>query len=132
MEKTPWIRALAAKQAEGARKVQALRKERGIPPWWEKANENTRKDLQGVSAENYLKRVEAALAVEGCPVEALEEIKRKCLTHRLGMDTIRNAKKQDPKNRDKLEALFREIESLVNTLENATGFDLFDESTWKK
>jgi hypothetical protein len=131
-EKRAWVKKLSAKQAEGARRVQAMRKERGIPPWWKTTNENTRRDLQGVSAEHYLQKVEAALAVEGSPVELLLKIKTKCLTHRLGMDRIRNATKQDPKGRDKLEQLFREIESLVNDLDNSFGFDLFDESTWRK
>ena len=131
-EKRAWVKKLSAKQAEGARRVQAMRKERGIPPWWKSTNENTRRDLQGVSAEHYLQKVEAALAVEGSPVKLLLEIKTKCLTHRLGMDKIRNATRQDPKGRDKLEQLFREIESLVNDLDNSFGFDLFDESTWRK
>jgi hypothetical protein len=131
-QKRAWLKKLSAKQAEGARRIHAMRKERGIPPWWKQTNENTRRDLQGVSAEHYLQRVEAALAVEGCPVRQLEEIRTKCLTHRLGMDRIRNAGKQEPKNRTKLEQLFREIESLVNALDNSTGFDLFDKTTWQK
>lgn len=131
-EKRAWVKKLAAKQAEGARRVQAMRKERGIPPWWKTTNENTRRDLQGLSAEHYLQKVEAALAVEGSPVESLLKIKTKCLTHRLGMDRIRNATKQDPKGRDKLEQLFKEIEALVNDLDNSFGFDLLDESTWRK
>lgn len=131
-EKRAWVKKLSAKQAEGARRVQAMRNERGIPPWWKQTNENTRRDLQGVSAEHYLQKVEAALAVEGCPVQQLEEIRTKCRTHRLGMDRIRNATKQEPKSRAKLEKLFREIESLVNDLDNSTGFDLFDETTWQK
>lgn len=131
-EKRAWVKKLAAKQAEGARRVQAEREERGIPPWWQATNENTRRDLQGLSAEHYLQKIESALAVEGVPVEMLLKIRTKCLTHRLGMDRIRNAAKQDPKGRDKLEQLFREIESLVNDLDISFGFDLFEESTWHK
>lgn len=130
-EKRAWIKKLAAKQVEGARRVQAIRKERGIPPWWKESNENTRRDLQAVSVEHYLQRVEAALAVDGCPAKELEQIKVKCLTHRRGVDILRNATKQEPKNRKALEGLFREIESLVNDLDNSTGFDLFDEETWQ-
>ena len=69
--------------------------------------------------------------MEGCPAEKLELIKVKCRTHKLGVDRLRNATKQEPKNRPELEKLFREIESLVNDLENSTGFDLFDEATWQ-
>ena len=130
-EKRAWVKKLAAKQVEGLRRVQAIRKERGIPPWWKESNENTRRDLQAVSVEHYLQRVEAALAVEGCPSKELEPIKVKCLTHRRGVDILRNATKQEPKNRKVLEALFREIESLVNDLDNSTGFDLLDEATWQ-
>jgi hypothetical protein len=130
-EKRAWIKKLAAKQVEGARRVQAIRKERGIPPWWKESNENTRRDLQAVSVEHYLQRVEAALEVEGGPSKELELIKVKCLTHRRGVDILRNATKQEPKNRKVLEGLFREIESLVNDLDNSTGFDLFDEATWQ-
>jgi hypothetical protein len=130
-EKRAWIKKLAARQAEGARRVQAIRKERGIPPWWKESNENTRRDLQAVSVEQYLQRVEAALAVEGCPAKELELIKVKCLTHRRGVNILRKATKREPKNRKMLEGLFREIESLVNDLDNSTGFDLFDESTWQ-
>ena len=131
-EKRAWVKRLTAKQVEGARRVQSMREERGIPPWWKESNENTRKDLQGLSAEHYLQKVESALAAEGCPVERLELIRTKCLTHRLGVDRIRNATKREPKHRKELEALFREIEHLVNELENSTGFDLFDEATWQK
>ena len=131
-EKRTWVRKLAAKQAEGARRAQAVRGKRDLAPWDKTSNENTRRDLQGLSAEHYLQKVEAALAVEGSPVKLLLEIKTKCLTHRLGMDKIRNATRQDPKGRDKLEQLFREIESLVNDLDNSFGFDLFDESSWRK
>ena len=131
-EKRAWVKELSAKQADNLMRVQAMRKERGIPPWWKTTNENTRRDLNGLSAEYYLQKVEAALAVEGAPVKLLLEIKTKCLTHRLGMDKIRNATRQDPKGRDKLEQLFKEIETLVNDLDNSFGFDLFDESTWKK
>lgn len=131
-QKRFWIKRLAAKQVEHARRVQEIRGEKGIPPWWKAQGENTRKDLQGVSAEHYLQKVEAALAVDGCPVERLQIIKSKCLTHRLGMDRIRNATTREPKHREELENLFREIESLVNEMDNALGFDLFDEATWKK
>lgn len=131
-EKRDWLKKLSARQAEGARRVQATRNEQGVPPWWKTSNENTRRDLQGLSAEHYLQKVEAALAVEGSPVNLLLEIKTKCLTHRLGMDKIRNASRRDPKGRDKLDQLFKEIESLVNDLDNSFGFDLFDESTWQK
>jgi hypothetical protein len=130
-EKRVWVKKLAAKQVEGLRRVQEIRKERGIPPWWKESNENTRRDLQSVSVEHYLQIVEAALAVEGCPSKELEQIKVKCLTHRRGVDILRNATKQEPKNRKVLEGLFREIESLVNDLDNSTGFDLFDEATWQ-
>jgi hypothetical protein len=130
-EKRAWIKKLATKQVEGARRVQAIRKERGIPPWWKASNENTRRDLQAVSVEHYLQRVEAALAVEGSPAKELELIKVKCLTHRRGVDILRNATKQEPKNRKVLEVLFREIESLVNDLDNSSGFNLFDEATWQ-
>ena len=131
-EKRAWVKKLSAKQAEGARRVQAMRKERGIPPWWKTTNENTRRDLQGLSAEHYLQKVEAALAVEGAPVELLKEIELLCRTHRLGMDRIRNATRQEPKGRDKLNQMYEKIQTLVNDLDNSFGFDLFDESTWQK
>lgn len=131
-EKRAWVKKLSAKQAEGARRVQAMRKERGIPPWWKTTNENTRRDLQGLSAEHYLQKVEAALAVEGSPVEQLKEIELLCRTHRLGMDRIRNANKRDPKRRDELNQMYLRIQSLVDALDNSFGFDLLDESSWRK
>ena len=131
-EKRAWVKELSAKQAENLRRIQAMKKERGLPPWVETSNENTRRDLNGLSAEYYLQKVEAALAVEGAPVKELKEIERLCRTHRLGMDKIRNATKRDPKGRDKLNQMYEKIQTLVNDLDNSFGFDLFDESTWRK
>lgn len=131
-EKRAWVKELSAKQAENLRRVQAMKKERGLPPWVKTSNENTRRDLNGLSAEYYLQKVEAALAVEGAPVKELKEIELLCRTHRLGMDKIRNATKRDPKGRDKLNQMYEKIQTLVNDLDNSFGFDLFDESTWRK
>jgi len=131
-EKRTWVKKLAAKQAEGARRAQAVRGKRDLAPWDKTSNENTRRDLQGLSAEHYLQKVEAALAVEGAPMEQLKEIEKWCRTHRLGMDRIRNANKRDPKRRDELNQMYLKIQSLVDALDNSLGFDLLDESTWKK
>jgi hypothetical protein len=131
-EKRNWVKKLGAKQAEGARRAQAVRGKRDLPPWDKTSYENNRRDLNGLSAEHYLQKVEAALLVEGAPVKELKEIELLCRTHRLGMDRIRNANIRDTKGRDKLNQMYLSIESLVAALLTSFGFDLFDESTWHK
>jgi hypothetical protein len=126
-DKKPWIKKLSVKSAEVARKVQTRET---IPPWWKAQNENTHKDLNAVTAEQILDQIEKALGIENCPAAALQEIKTQVNTFILGMDRVRNATKREPKNRDKLEKVFRNIEMKINNLNNATGFDLYDSSTW--
>jgi hypothetical protein len=128
-KKEPRIKYLSAKQAEMARKIQARKV---IPPWWQVANENTRKDLNDHSADQILAQIEKALKVEGCPAIQLEEIRLQAKTFQVGMNRIRNSTKAETKHRDKLLDLFNRTMALINALDNSTGFDLFDSSTWTK
>jgi hypothetical protein len=102
-----------------------------IPPWWQATNDNTRRDLRAYNGERMVDQIDKALEVENCPAEALKEIRIQVKTFVLGMDRVRNANKRESKNRDKLEKLFRTIEMMINNLNNATGFDLYDSSTWE-
>jgi hypothetical protein len=127
IRRKPRIKYLTAKQAEVALMLQAREV---IPPWWQATNDNTRRDLRAYNGERMLDQIDKALKVENCPAEALKEIRIQVKTFVLGMDRVRNANKRETKNRDKLETLFRTIEMMINNLNNATGFDLYDSSTW--
>jgi hypothetical protein len=128
-KKEPRIKYLSAKQAEMARKIQARKV---IPPWWQVANENTRIDLHYYSADQILGQIEKALKVERCPADELLQIQVQAKTFQLGMDRVRNSTKAEAKNRSALSDLFYRVESMINALDNSTGFDLFDQSTWTK
>ena len=128
IRRKPRIKYLTAKQAEVARMLQAREI---IPPWWQATNDNTRRDLRAYNGERMLDQIDKALEVENCPAEALKEIRIQVKTFVLGMDRVRNANKRESKNRDKLEKLFRTIEMMINNLNNATGFDLYDSATWE-
>jgi len=128
IRRKPRIKYLTAKQAEVARMLQA---KEVIPPWWQATNDNTRRDLRAYNGERMVDQIDKALEVENCPAEALKEIRIQVKTFVLGMDRVRNANKRESKNRDKLEKLFRTIEMMINNLNNATGFDLYDSSTWE-
>lgn len=128
-KKEPRIKYLSAKQAEMARKIQARKV---IPPWWDAANKNTRKDLNDVSNDHVLGQIEKALKVERCPADELLQIQVQAKTFQLNMDRIRNSTKAETKNRDGLLDHFYRIMSMINALDNSTGFDLFDQSTWTK
>ena len=127
IRRKPRIKYLTAKQAEVARMLQAREV---IPPWWQATNDNTRRDLRAYNGERMVDQIDKALEVENCPAEALKEIRIQVKTFVLGMDRVRNANKRESKNRDKLEKLFRTIEMMINNLNKATGFDLYDSSTW--
>jgi len=126
IRRKPRIKYLTAKQAEVALMLQAREV---IPPWWKATNDNARIELL-FNGERMLDQIDKALEVENCPAEALKEIRIQVKTVVLIMDRVRNANKRESKNRDKLEKLFRTIEMMINNLNNATGFDLYDSSTW--
>lgn len=126
-DKSEWIKNLSRKQVELAKK-QVVKKE--LPPWDAKAKDILQKDLRVNNADIILERVEAALTLRKCPVSELDEIRVLTLAFQEGMNRVNNAGRREPKHREELEKLYFEIESLINRLDNKTGFDLFDEDTW--
>lgn len=126
-DKSEWIKNLSRKQVELAKK-QVVKKE--LPPWDAKAKDILQKDLRVNNADIILERVEAALTLRKCPVSELDEIRVLTLAFQEGMNRVNNASRREPKHREELEKLYFEIESLINRLDNKTGFDLFDEDTW--
>lgn len=126
-DKSEWIKNLSRKQVELAKK-QVVKKE--LPPWDAKAKDIVQKDLRVNNADIILERVEAALTLRKCPVSELDEIRVLTLAFQEGMNRVNNAGRREPKHRDELEKMYFEIESLINRLDNKTGFDLFDEDTW--
>jgi hypothetical protein len=104
-----------------------------IPTWWRTKSDNVDKDLNANLLEQILARVQAALMVEDCPAQELLEIEKQGKNCRDSYDAIRNSSStQAGKYRYKVFKRYHEVCNLINNLNNATGFDLYDESTWTK
>jgi hypothetical protein len=127
----PRIKPLSPRELESLKAGHKL--EGGeIPPWFAASNKNTSRDLRRFSVELMLANVLEALGQETPHAKELDQIKVMLGAWQIGFnDRVLNTSRTEAnKGRDKLEALYFEIEAKVNNLWNATGFDLRDKETW--
>jgi hypothetical protein len=100
-----------------------------IPIWQLKQNENTSRDLNRFSVEEFLRDLEGAQKYPKYPV-ALDEVKVWLGAFESGIWRIENSNKKDPKHRKELERLFIQSLELIEKIAQETGFDLRDRATW--
>lgn len=100
-----------------------------LPPWLNAQNENTRRDLKRFNVEQIREAIYAALDTGKHP-EELEKLRVLANALDMAYNRIAKTKTKAPKNRERVEATYRELEQGINDLENATGFDLLNKDTW--
>ncbi len=100
-----------------------------LPPWLNKQNENTRRDLRRFNVEQYQDAIEAALQT-GKHSKELLALKELADNLALAHNYIANATIKKAKYRERVEHLYFELETAISALENSTGFDLLKKETW--
>jgi hypothetical protein len=101
-----------------------------IPPWYQATNKNTNRDLKRFNVYQIQDALEQAL-LTGKHREQLEAIRDLANRAEIAQNITFNATKRDPKYRERVEALIRELELAVSSLHNSTGFDLLDKNSWE-
>ena len=126
--KDPSIKPLTPKQLERLR--QGYKLEGGqIPPWYKATNKNTNTDLKRFNVYQIQGALEQALPT-GKHREQLEAIRDLANRAEIALNVVFNAKKREPKYRERVEALVVDLELAISNLDNSTGFDLLDKETW--
>jgi len=120
--------SLAKKQARLAREKAASQGH--LPPWKQASYDNTNVELNSHTAENMVHLVGLALELEGCPADELREIRKYAKTAILAFDRVRNSAKGAETGRAKANRLYLKAQELIDKLDNKTGFDLWEKSTW--
>ena len=105
-----------------------MNEKKQLPPWDQKRNENTHRDLNRFAVELLADKLDKALQQEH--PAGLLEIRDKINILITGFNVIHNATQKDPKHRAKLTELYESVQADLKALAEATGFDLLDESTW--
>ncbi len=100
-----------------------------LPPWLNKQNENTRRDLRRFNVEHYQDAIDAALQTGKYSKELLA-LKELADNLTLAHNYIANATMKKAKHRERVEHLYFELETAISALENSTGFDLLNKETW--
>lgn len=105
---------------------------KSIPPWYRATNAATTSDLKRFGVEQYLAALDAASKVEHSHAKQLDEIRLLANAWVIGFNDriVNNTRTGANKGRNKLDAIYYELEQKVSELSNATGFDLLDKSTW--
>lgn len=100
-----------------------------LPPWLDKQNQNTRRDLRRFNVEQYLDAIYAALET-GKHTKELQGIRAQAENLALEYKRIANATTKETKDRERVEHLYFELEIAISALDNSTGFDLLNKETW--
>lgn len=100
-----------------------------LPPWLNKQNENTRRDLRRFNVEQYQDAIDAALQT-GKHSKELLALKKLADNLATAHNIIANTTMKKAKHRERVEHLYFELETAISALENSTGFDLLNKETW--